>query len=167
LTFNNENFIIPDTSGVTMTTNICVQTILEIRKLSRFLDKYSKYLDNKYKITLPQMLCLYEIARRDSINLTELTKSVNLNNSAITGIVDRLEVKGFVNRTKKQGDRRTIYLEITPAGKEYTNKLSQILDDDCFIDEKKLGQENTADILQALIKISNALDPEIKQIDLV
>jgi DNA-binding MarR family transcriptional regulator len=149
-----------------MSTNICIKTILEIRKLSRFLDKYSKYLNNNYNITLPQMLSLYEISRHESMNLTELTRSINLNNSAITGIVDRLEVKGFVNRVKKDGDRRTIYLEITPAGKEYTALLTKILEDDCFIDEKKLGKENTEDILKALEKITNALDPEIKKIDI-
>lgn len=149
-----------------MSTNICIKTILEIRKLSRFLDKYSKYLNNNYNITLPQMLSLYEISRHDSMNLTELTRSINLNNSAITGIVDRLEAKGFVDRVKKEGDRRTIYLEITPAGKEYTELLTKILEDDCFIDEKKLGTENSVDILDALQKITNALDPEIKKIDI-
>jgi len=148
-----------------MADNICIKTILEIRKLSRFLDKYSKYLNNNYNITLPQMLCMYEISCRDSINLTELTKSVNLNNSAITGIVDRLEAKGFVQRIKKEGDRRTIYLEITPAGKEYTTLLTKILEDDCFFDDKKLGQTGSDDMLASLQKITNAFDPEIKKID--
>ncbi|ADD67951.1 transcriptional regulator, MarR family [Denitrovibrio acetiphilus DSM 12809] len=150
-----------------MSSNICIQTILEIRKLSRFLDKYSKYLNNNYNVTLPQMLSLYEISQHDSMNLTELTRSVNLNNSAITGIVDRLEAKGFVNRVKKAGDRRTIYLEITPAGKEYTALLTKILEDDCFFDEKKLGKENVNDIFQSLAKITNALDPEIKKIEIL
>jgi len=149
-----------------MSNNTCIQTILEIRKLSRFLDKYSKYLNNNYNVTLPQMLCLYEIASRDTINLTELTKSINLNNSAITGIVDRLESKGFVNRVKKGTDRRTIYLEITPPGREYTSLLTKILEDDCFFDADKLGAENTKDMLDSLTKITNALDPEIKKIDL-
>lgn len=149
-----------------MSGSRCISTILEIRKLSRFLDKYSKYLNNNYNVTLPQMLCLYEISRRDSINLTELTKSINLNNSAITGIVDRLEAKGFVNRVKKGTDRRTIYLEITPAGKEYTVLLTKILEDDCFFDEKKMESDDLDDILSSLMNITSALDPEIKKIDI-
>jgi len=150
-----------------MSTTNCIKTILEIRKLSRFLDKYSKYLNNNYNVTLPQMLSLYELSRHDSMNLTELTRSINLNNSAITGIVDRLEAKGFVTRVKKEGDRRTIYLEITPAGKEYTVLLTKILEDECFFDEKKLGKENADDMLDALQKITNALDPEIKKIEIL
>ncbi len=67
-----------------------------------FLDKYSKYLDHNYNITLPQMLCLYEISENEQMNLSQLTKCMNLNNSAVTGIIDRLEVKGFVKRIKKR-----------------------------------------------------------------
>lgn len=149
-----------------MSPNICIQTILEIRKLSRFLDKYSKYLNNNYNVTLPQMLCLYEISSRDSINLTELTRSINLNNSAVTGIVDRLEAKGFVQRVKKGKDRRTIYLEITPAGKEYTALLTKILEDDCFFDKEKLGDTAAEETLAILMQITNAFDPEIKKIEI-
>lgn len=147
-----------------MLENVCIKTILEIRKLSRFLDKYSRYLNNNHNVTLPQMLCLYELASRESMNLTELTKLINLNNSAITGIVDRLEAKNLVKRVKKGTDRRTIHLEITEAGKQYTAKLINVMDRECFFDTEKIS--NSAEILKSLVKITSAFDPEIKKIDL-
>lgn len=150
-----------------MRSNICIKTILEIRKLSRFLDKYSKYLNNNYSVTLPQMLCLYEISSNESINLTTLTKSINLNNSAVTGIVDRLEAKKFVNRVRKGTDRRTVYLEITPEGKKYAEHLTKLLEDDCLFDTNKIGAEAFADMLKSLENITNVLDPEIKKIEIV
>lgn len=99
-------------------------------------------------------------------NLTELTKSVNLNNSALTGIVDRLESKGLVKRTKKDADRRTIYLEATEEGISYTAQLSKKMEDDCFFDKKKLTLEDPKEILATLDKIINSLDPDIKKIEL-
>lgn len=149
-----------------MNKNTCMQTIVQIRKLSRFLDKYSKHLDKQYNVTLPQMLCLYEITNRSSMNLTELTKSVNLNNSALTGIVDRLEGKGFVKRVKKESDRRTIYLEATEEGSSYTAQLVKKMDSDCFFDKNKLTPDDLKSILETLDKIINSLDPDIKKIEL-
>lgn len=147
-----------------MPENICINTILEIRKLSRFLDKYSKYLDNHYNVTLPQMLCLYEINMRGTMNLTELTKLINLNNSAITGIVDRLEAKGYVIRVKKPGDRRTVYLEITPNGKEYTAALVNAMDRENVFHTKT--SPSSLNVLDMIKQITSSLDPEIKNIEL-
>jgi DNA-binding MarR family transcriptional regulator len=149
-----------------MSANTCILTILEIRKLSRFLDKYSKYLNNNHNVTLPQMLCLYELSKAESMNLTELTRLINLNNSAITGIVDRLEAKNFVRRIKKEGDRRTIHLEITEKGREFTQSLMEIMDNECFLDEKKLNNISSEDMLRSLVTITNALDPNIKKIEI-
>jgi DNA-binding MarR family transcriptional regulator len=141
--------------------------IIDIRKLSRFLDKYSKYLSNEYQITLPQLLCLYEIVKEDGINLTELTKRVNMNNSAVTGIVDRLELKCYVRRVKKAGDRRTIQIEATGAGREFTGNIVEVLGKDCFIDISKFSNENLQDLSTSIQKIISSFDPEIKKIDLV
>jgi len=146
--------------------NICVNTILQIRQLSRFLDKYSKYLDNHYNITLPQLLCLHEISENEEINLSKLTKQLNLNNSAVTGIIDRLESKGFVKRIKKGTDRRTIYIELTEAGQEYVLLLFKILEGDCFFDSDKLTISQIKDINSSLDKIIKSFVPEVKDIEL-
>jgi len=150
-----------------MENNFCLQMIINIRKLSRFLDKYSKYLSNEYQVTLPQLLCLYEISKEDGINLTELTKRVNMNNSAVTGIVDRLELKCYVRRVKKAGDRRTIQIETTDAGSEFTRNIIEILGQDCFIDISKLSEANLEELSESIQKLISSFDPEIKKIDLV
>ncbi len=43
----------------------------------------------------------------------------------ITGLVDRLEKAGLVQRTRCDRDRRIIYVAITPAGSEKLAKLDQ------------------------------------------
>ena len=146
--------------------NACVKTILQIRQLSRFLDKYSKYLNNNYNITLPQLLCLYEMSENNELNLSQLTKQVNLNNSAVTGIIDRLESKGFVKRIKKGNDRRTIYLDLTEAGQEYVLLLFKILENDCFFDNTKLNVGQIKEINDSLDKIIKSFVPEVKEIEL-
>ncbi|WP_022851551.1 MarR family winged helix-turn-helix transcriptional regulator [Limisalsivibrio acetivorans] len=150
-----------------MSAYTSIQIISGIRKLSRFLDKYSKYLNNKYQITLPQLLCLHEIQKEDGINLTELTKRININNSAITGIVDRLEAKGYVQRAKTGKDRRTINILLTEAGREFTNRSFAILEEDSFYDDGKINDEDAVSLMESLNTIIGSLDPEVKKIDLV
>ena len=47
----------------------------------------------------------------------ELCKVMRYNPGAMTRLLDRLEEKGFIRRTRTEADRRTIQLELTPAGK--------------------------------------------------
>jgi DNA-binding MarR family transcriptional regulator len=150
-----------------MNTEITVDIVNEIRKLSRYLDKYSKYLNDKYNITLPQLLCLHELNKEDQINLTNLTKRLNLNNSAITGIIDRLEIKNYVQRTKVGTDRRAIHLRLTDEGRVFAEKTLQIFEDDCFFDKSKITRADGTNLIDSLRKIIGLLEPEVTKIELV
>ena len=143
-----------------------IQIIVKIRKLSRSLDKYSKYLDNKYHVTLPQLLCLNEMHAHGSTTLTDLTRKLNMNNSAMTGIVDRLEAKGLLQRIRKARDRRTVYIEFTDTGRDYAGHLLQVLETDSFFDASKITTDKLAEIVTSLEQIINSLDPEVKKIEL-
>jgi DNA-binding MarR family transcriptional regulator len=143
-----------------------LQIIVKIRKLSRSLDKYSKYLDNKYHVTLPQLLCLGEMHTHGSTTLTELTRKLNMNNSAMTGIVDRLETKGLLQRIRKAGDRRTVYIELTDTGREYAGHLLQVLETDSFFDANQISSTKLTEIAVSLEQIISSLDPEVKKIEL-
>lgn len=149
-----------------MLNNLSIQIIVKIRKLSRSLDKYSKYLDNKYHVTLPQLLCLNEMHVNGSTTLTDLTRKLNMNNSAMTGIVDRLESKGLLQRIRRSGDRRTVYIEFTNTGREYAEHLLQVLETDSFFDVDKISIDKLAEIAASLDQIISSLDPEVKKIEL-
>ncbi|MGE4559629.1 MAG: MarR family winged helix-turn-helix transcriptional regulator [Desulfobulbus sp.] len=149
-----------------MLNNLSIQIIVKIRKLSRSLDKYSKYLDNKYHVTLPQLLCLNEMHVHGSTTLTDLTRKLNMNNSAMTGIVDRLESKGLLQRIRRSGDRRTVYIEFTNTGREYAEHLLQVLETDSFFDVDKISIDKLAEIAASLDQIISSLDPEVKKIEL-
>lgn len=151
---------------MTLLNTPSVQIIVKIRKLSRSLDKYSKYLDNKYHVTLPQLLCLGEMYVHGSTTLTELTRKLNMNNSAMTGIVDRLETKGLLQRIRRSGDRRTVYIDFTETGREYAGNLLKVLETDSFFDAQKISTDTLSEIVTSLNQIISSLDPEVKKIEL-
>jgi DNA-binding MarR family transcriptional regulator len=93
--------------------------IQSLRKLMRQMDQHSRNLDRQYGITVPQIVCLYEIYEKGTMTLSVLSKNVHLSSSTLVGVIDRLEEKGFVRRTRNTEDRRVIFIEITPKGHEF------------------------------------------------
>ena len=96
-----------------MTEQVSMQIIMRIRHIIQEMSKYSKYILENYKITVPQLICLQEVYQHGPISIGALTKIVFLNNSTVTGIVDRLEKREFVKRVRISKDRRQVHLEIT------------------------------------------------------
>ncbi|MFD1738108.1 MarR family winged helix-turn-helix transcriptional regulator [Bacillus salitolerans] len=58
---------------------------------------------------------------------TELAEVFDVKKSAITGIINRLEERGLIDRKRDDVDRRVIYLSLTPEGKSvYENAQEKI-----------------------------------------
>ena len=96
-----------------------MQIVIRLRQIIQELSKHSKFIQDNYNITIPQLLCLQEIKEQSPISIGALTKIVFMNNSTVTGIVDRLEKRGLIRRNRISKDRRKIHLEITDAGMEF------------------------------------------------
>lgn len=56
------------------------------------------------------------LLKRKPHTMTELSRELGIDNSAITGIVDRLERSGFATREKNPKDRRAYLITITGKG---------------------------------------------------
>lgn len=65
-------------------------------------------------ITLPQSLVIGALIKFGEMKITELSRKINLSNSTISGIIDRLEKQRLVERTRSEADRRIVYVKVTP-----------------------------------------------------
>lgn len=105
------------------------RVLMALRRIIRAVDIYSRNLDKEFKITAPQLLCLYSVGREDGMTLSGLAKTVNLGISTVNGIVDRLESKKLITRTRSQADRRRVTLSITAHGREVAKTAPALLQD--------------------------------------
>jgi len=55
----------------------------------------------------------------DGLPLTELSRLLVSSRANVTGVIDSLVQKGFVERTDHPGDRRSIIAKVTPKGREW------------------------------------------------
>ena len=135
-----------------------VHVTKRLRQISHGLDKHSKFIQEKYKITIPQLICLWEIYKKGPIPLGELTKNVFLNKSTVTGIVDRLERRGLVRRTRISNDRRQIHVEITDEGRNFLDSAPTPLQDKFSTRFKALDEDDRKQIMQAIDRIVELMD---------
>lgn len=105
-----------------MPEQVSMQIISRLRQINQELSKYSKNLQDNFKVTVPQLICLREVYEYGPISIGALTKIVFLNNSTVTRIVDQLETKELVRRNRISKDRRQIHVEITDAGIKFIKK---------------------------------------------
>lgn len=101
--------------------------ILALRKIMQQMDHHSRRLNKHYGLTVPQIICLYEIYENGIITISLLSKKVYLSMSTLVGIIDRLEEKALVSRTRDSKDRRSIYIDITTKGKEFVQASPYLL----------------------------------------
>ena len=66
-------------------------------------------------ITAPQGMVLGILNKEPRIKITELSSKLGLPNSTVSGLVDRLEKQGMVERERSEEDRRVVYVSIFPS----------------------------------------------------
>jgi DNA-binding MarR family transcriptional regulator len=66
-----------------------------------------------------------DIVEREGGRLTAgaLAELSGLTTAAVTGIVDRLEAKGYARRVRDDGDRRRVFVELTPLARKRTERI--------------------------------------------
>jgi DNA-binding MarR family transcriptional regulator len=83
--------------------------------------KLRTYLKNVFSeagvtITPAQSAILFLLKRKNGQTMSELSQVLTLDNSTLTGLVDRLERSGFVKRNASTADRRASHVFITDKG---------------------------------------------------
>jgi len=67
------------------------------------------------------------LLRKNALTMTKLSQILSIDNSAITGLVDRLEKSGLAQRTTNPKDRRTYLIRITEKGKSEIDRAYVII----------------------------------------
>lgn len=130
---------------------------MEQLKIGKILKIVSNYMEkdmnnclSDYNITRSQMgiLIYIQVAECKNIeaNQVDIEKEFNLKNPTVTGLINRLEEKGYIKRVRSDKDKRYNKLELTETGREILNK------------GKRKAQENEEKLLKILT------DDEIKEL---
>ena len=73
---------------------------------------------NRGNISFPQFFLLAYLSSEDYLTMSDIAKKMGHSTAAATGLVDRLEKLGYVERVHAAEDRRKIMVRITHKGTE-------------------------------------------------
>jgi DNA-binding MarR family transcriptional regulator len=76
------------------------------------------------KITFSQYSVLLALARNGPMQMNRLSEHMLVAPANTTGLVDRMENKGYVRRRRDPKDRRLYVIEATPRGKATFGRIS-------------------------------------------
>jgi DNA-binding MarR family transcriptional regulator len=79
--------------------------------------------------------------RDRTLPLNQLGRQLQIHQTSITSLVDRLENQGLIKRTPHPSDRRSTLAQMTPAGRVLTRKAIKLLNSELFGDLGLSGRE--------------------------
>ena len=78
---------------------------------------------NKGNVSFPQFFLLTYLSSEEYLTMSDIAKKMGHSTAAATGLVDRLEKLGYVERVHAAEDRRKIMVRITTKGVELVSRM--------------------------------------------
>lgn len=100
--------------------------------LGKVMRQVYNYYEQKLSplgLTPSQFFVFNALWMQDGINFSELEEQVSLDASTLTGIIDRMERNGFVERRQDLQDRRAVRVFLTPKAKEMGHQILKFADE--------------------------------------
>ncbi|NLX14639.1 MAG: MarR family transcriptional regulator [Phycisphaerales bacterium] len=136
------------------------QILVALRRIIRAVDLHSRRLVEQSGLTGPQLLTLREAARLSRPSAGDLARAVRLSQATITGILDRLERRGLIERIRGDADRRSVFVVLTPRGQEILAKAPSLLQDRFCNELTRLAEWEQTLMLSILQRLASMMEAE-------
>ena len=123
------------------------------------MKRYKPFLD-KIDLTYTQYIAMMVLWEKKSMNVKELGEYLYLDSGALSPLVKKLEVKGFITRKRSNKDERNLIVEITEKGESLKEQAVEIPVK--IASCTNLSEEEATLLHQLLYKILGEADAEEK-----
>jgi DNA-binding MarR family transcriptional regulator len=137
-----------------------LEIIGSIRKIVRSLNLESKAIQKDFGLSITQLLCLGHLQNSPDYRSThrDFMRILSLNSSTITGILNRLEKRGYVARVSNSNDRRSKSITLTASGIKLLEEAPNLLHDRLARKLDTLSKSDKEMIQHALGIITSAME---------
>ncbi|MBN1103745.1 MAG: MarR family transcriptional regulator [Deltaproteobacteria bacterium] len=129
-----------------------------MRKLMQGDELYTKELNRTYQVSAPQLSCLLALYEHGPLPPSHIAKTIMVESSTVTGVIDRLEQKGLVERSRTSPDRRVIIVSLTEKGTDLAKNAPPPFQKKIMEGLRKLPDLEVEKIVQALNTLTYMLD---------
>lgn len=138
-----------------MTKGMVIRDLL--KKLNRSFGSLITRDLVEFGITVPQGLVLKQISDGPK-TIGQLSQSIGLSYSTISGIIDRLERDGWVMRIRDDADRRVIWIQKTIKVEEIKRQIPVFQENYYTELFRDLSEQELDQIVDSLVKLTRQLE---------
>jgi DNA-binding MarR family transcriptional regulator len=97
-----------------------------------------------------------------AVNPKDICTQFRHNSGALTRVIDQLEERGLLERSRRDRDRRKVELDLTPAGREVTESLVPLVVEKLNLALADFSSEEVQELLRLLLKLNVTLQSTVK-----
>jgi DNA-binding MarR family transcriptional regulator len=141
------------------------EIIYQIRRLIQAKELYTKELTKKYQVSASQLNCLLALYEQGPLPPSQIATHIMVKSSTVTGIIDRLELKGLVTRSRTSPDRRVITVELTESGRTLAENAPPPIQQKVLEGLERLPQSEIEKIVLGLNMLTQMLDVQDLEVE--
>lgn len=128
-----------------------------LKELNAIFNKNIKQYFIKWDLTSPQILVLSLLDEAKEMKISDIACSMGMADSNISGIVDRLEKTGLVERVRSTEDRRIVKVRLTDKVEEMEKNYVSELENYFSHLLSKFSQHELDEIIMSMEHLKNGL----------
>ena len=136
------------------------EVLVCLRKIIRAIDLHSKRLMQEAGLSGPQLLVLRALGRCRGNTVGEVAREVHISHGTATTILDRLERKGLLVRSRSAEDRRKVLVTLTQAGAQALANAPTPLQEHFVKGYQRLAKWEQTQILAVLERVAMMMDAD-------
>ena len=140
-----------------VTTDPYAPIIADFRAAMTMLKCASSERVLRLGLSMAQLNILYTLQRNGEMPMSRLAEMLNVSLSSATGLIDRIEERGFVERTRVPEDRRVVKIRVTPEGLRMLGEIDALSDDILRDVLGHIGPSKLGGVAQAVTALRAAL----------
>jgi len=112
-------------------------------------------------VSMAQLHIMYTLQRSGEMTMSRLADVLNVSFSNATGLIDRMEERGFIERYRVPTDRRIVLVRVTPAGETMLGEVDALSDELLRSVLERLPASQLRGVAHAISALREAVDSTV------
>ncbi|ABM03828.1 transcriptional regulator, MarR family [Psychromonas ingrahamii 37] len=135
------------------------QLLISLRRVIRSISIHSRKLHKESGLTVPQLMVMRKIAQLDQPLAKQIAQEITVSAATVTTILDRLQSRHLIIRTRSETDKRKVHLSLSEVGQKLLNDLPKAPLQEHFIKRyQHLEDWEQSQLLSAVERIASMMD---------
>lgn len=140
-----------------------ISIVKTLKQIGDYIKENVKEEFAEMNLTGSQGMVVGTLAHNGEMKISDISKKMGLSNSTVSGIIDRLEKQGFVERVRSEEDRRIVLVRITPEFKKKSKKHFTAINKKIDIIMNEASREDIDKIIDGLNILKELIDKNAKK----